>query len=78
MNITTSLRAIAVVLLPALSFVRCGGEQKVTEAPSSMPSAEPPSDQSPDMDAGTAQTPAGTDTATSTEGTKPPAPKPEA
>jgi putative membrane protein len=78
MNTTTSLRAIALVVLPALAFIRCGGEQKVAEAPSDMPSAEPPADQAPELDAGTAaQTPQGIDIATSTEGTKPPAPKAE-
>jgi len=79
MNITTSVRALALVTLPLLAFVRCGGEQKVAEAPTDMPSAEPPSDQAPELDAGTAaQTPAGIDHAASSEGTKPPEPKPEA
>lgn len=82
MNITT-LRAIAMIALPALAFIRCGGEQKVAEAPSTMPSAEPPTDQTHDLDASTAQTPQGIDIATSTEGekppeSKPPEPKPEA
>ncbi|HEX2674614.1 MAG TPA: DUF4142 domain-containing protein, partial [Polyangiaceae bacterium] len=78
MNISTSLRAIALVALPALAFVRCGGEQKVAEAPPSMPSAEPPSDQAPELDGGTAQSPEGTNQATATESAKPPEPKPEA
>ena len=66
MNITTSVRALALVTLPLLAFVRCGGEQKVAEAPTDMPSAEPPSDQAPELDAGTAaQTPAGSDHAAS-------------
>lgn len=79
MNITTAFRAIALVALPALAFVRCGGDQKVAEAPTSMPSAEPPSDQTPEWDGGTAaQTPKGIDLATSTEGMKPPEPKAEA
>ncbi|HYQ01588.1 MAG TPA: hypothetical protein VER96_23100 [Polyangiaceae bacterium] len=72
MNITT-LRALAVIALPALAFIRCGGEQKVAEAPSSMPSAEPPTDQTHDLDASTAQTPQGIDVATPKEAeTKPP------
>jgi len=82
MNITT-LRALAVIALPALAFIRCGGEQKVADAPSSMPSAEPPTDQTRDLDASTAQTPQGIDVATPKEGTKeaetkPPEPKLEA
>jgi len=78
MNITTSLRAIALLVLPALSFVRCGGEQKVAESPSSIPSAEPPTDQTPELDGGVAQTPEGTNIATSGETATPPEPKPEA
>jgi putative membrane protein len=79
MNITTSMRAIAMVTLPLLAFVRCGGEQKAAEAPSSMPSAEPPSDQAPELDAGTAaQSPQTADAATANESAKPPEPKPEA
>ncbi|HYQ46495.1 MAG TPA: DUF4142 domain-containing protein [Polyangiaceae bacterium] len=78
MNTTTSIRAIALLALPALAFVRCGGKQQVAETPSTMPSAEPPTDQAPELDAGTAaQKPEGIDIATSTEGTKPRAPKPE-
>lgn len=78
MKMITSLRAIALVALPALAFVRCGGEQKVAETPTTMPSAEPPSDQGPELDAGTAQTPQGINMATPSEGATPPAPKPEA
>jgi len=77
MKTITSFRAIALVALPALAFIRCGGDQKPAEAPSSMPSAEPPSDQAPENDGGTAQTPQGIDVATSNEGSKPPEPKPE-
>ena len=83
MNSTRSLRAIALVALPALTFIRCGGQQKVAEEPTTMPSAtmpstEPPSDQTLAPDAGTAQTPAGLDIATGTVEAAPPAPKPEA
>jgi len=78
MNVSTSFRAVALLALPALAFVRCGGEQKIADAPTTMPSAEPPSDQSPELDGGTAQTPEGTNTGTSAEATKPPDPKPEA
>jgi putative membrane protein len=79
MNTTTSLRAIPLVMLPLLALLHCGGEQKAAEAPSNMPSAEPPSDQAPELDAGTAaQTAQGIDVATSTESSKPPEPKPEA
>lgn len=78
MKITTSLRAIAMVALPALVFVRCGGQQKVAETPSTMPSAEPPTDQQHDLDAGTAQTPEGIDVATPAADQKAPEPKPEA
>jgi len=67
MNITTSLRAIAMVVLPAFAFVHCGGEQKAAEAPPTMPSAEPPTDQTLESDAGIAQTPAGINIATPTE-----------
>ncbi|HET7543161.1 MAG TPA: DUF4142 domain-containing protein [Polyangiaceae bacterium] len=75
MNITTSLRAVALLALPAFAFIRCGGERKVAEAPTTMPAAEPPSDQNPQPDAGSAQTPAGLDIATGTEESKPPAAK---
>jgi len=78
MKALTSFRAIALLVLPALAFIRCGGEQKAAEAPPSMPSAEPPSDQAPEHDGGTAQTPQGMDVATTTESSKPPEPKPEA
>lgn len=84
MKIVTSLRAIALVALPALAFVRCGGEQKIAETPTTMPSAEPPSDQGSEIDGGTAQTPQGINVATPnegaapSEGTAPPSPKPEA
>jgi putative membrane protein len=78
MNVTTSFRAIALAALPALAFVRCGGEQKIADAPTSIPSAEPPSDQTPELDGGTAQTPEGTNIATNAETTKPPEAKPEA
>jgi putative membrane protein len=79
-TITTSLRTTALVLLIALPFMQCAGEQKAAEAPSTMPSAEPPSDQTLDTDAGTAQTPAGLDIATSTAETSAPpaAAKPDA
>ncbi|HEY0466479.1 MAG TPA: DUF4142 domain-containing protein [Polyangiaceae bacterium] len=59
-----ALRATSVLTLAALAFIQCGGEQKAAEAPSTMPSAEPPTDQIPAPDAGTAQTPAGLDIAT--------------
>jgi putative membrane protein len=79
MNITTQVRAIAMVTLPLLAFVRCGGEQKAAEAPTSMPSAEPPADQAPELDAGTAaQSPQSAGVASSNETPKPPEPKPEA
>jgi len=78
MNIKTSFRAIALLALPVLSFVRCGGEQKAAEAPSSMPSAEPPRDQTPELDAGTAQSPEGTNIGSSADTAKPPEPKAEA
>jgi len=78
MNITTSLRAVALVVLPALAFVRCGGEQKVADAPSSMPSAEPPSDQPSELSPSTAQTAESIASANPTESTKAPEPKPEA
>jgi putative membrane protein len=77
MNISTSLRAVALAALPALAFIRCGGHQQAAEAPTTMPSAEPPSDQIPSPDAGTAQAPQGLDIATGTEQSAP-APKPEA
>jgi len=57
MNITTSLRTCAVLVLITLPFIQCGGDQKAAEAPPTMPSAEPPTDQTPEPDAGTAQTP---------------------
>jgi len=78
MNITTSLRAIALVVLPALAFVRCGGEQKVADAPSTMPSAEPPSDQAPELDAGNPLAPPAAASVSPPESAKPPEPKPEA
>jgi putative membrane protein len=78
MNFSTSLRTMALVALPALTFLRCGGEQKIADAPTSMPSAEPPTDQNPELDAGSAQASEASNVATSTEETKPSAPKPEA
>ena len=81
MNLTNWLRTTASVALVALPFIQCGGDQKTAEAPSTMPSAEPPSDQNLDLDAGTAQTtPAGLDVPTTrtAESNPPPAPKPEA
>lgn len=75
MNLTTSVRAIALITLPALAFIRCGGTQQAAEAPSTMPSAEPPSDQAPELDAGTAQSAPGASSATAAT---PPPPKPEA
>jgi len=68
MKMTTSLRNTALVALSLLAVVHCGGEQKSAEAPT-MPSAEPPTDQSPETDAGTAQTaqtPQGIEVATPT------------
>ncbi len=64
MTITQGLRTTALVALITLSFIQCGGEQKAAEAPPRMPSAEPPTDQTADPDAGTAQTPQGIDVAT--------------
>jgi len=75
---TTALRTTAVLTLCALPFIQCGGEQKIAEAPT-MPSAEPPTDQSPSVDAGTAQTPEGLDVANpKEEASAAPAPKAEA
>jgi hypothetical protein len=66
MTITQSFRTLAVIALIALPFMQCGGQQKTAEAPPTMPSAEPPSDQLVDSDAGTAQTPSGIDLELST------------
>jgi len=78
MTITNSLRVTAIVSLSALAFIQCGGDQKAAEAPT-MPSAEPPSDQAPELDAGTAQTPQGYDIANApAESSAAPEPKPEA
>jgi len=75
---TRALGATALIALSSLAFIQCGGDQKAPDAPT-MPSAEPPSDQPfPQPDAGIAQTPQAVDTATPTEGTKAPEPKPEA
>jgi putative membrane protein len=76
MTITHWLRSTAVLTLSALPFIQCGGDQRAADAPSSMPSAEPPTDQTPEPDAGTAQSPAGLDIATApTEPSAPAAPK---
>ena len=77
MTIATSLRTGALIALSALALIHCGGDQKSAEAPPTMPSAEPPSDQAPERDAGIAQTPTGADISTATEPSKPPEPKPE-
>ena len=50
-----STRTIAVLALSALAFIQCGGDQKPAEAPETMPSAEPPPEPSPLVDAGAAQ-----------------------
>jgi len=86
MTVTTWLRTAALASLSALPFIQCGGDQKVADSPSSMPSAEPPTDQTLHSDAGTAQTPQGIDIATAAESSAAessapapaPAPKPEA
>jgi len=80
MNLSTSLRTSALVALVTLPFIQCAGEQKAAEAPSTMPSAEPPTDQTRDPDAGTAQTPAGIDIATPAgdSSAPPPVAKPDA
>ena len=77
MMIATSLRTGALVALSLLALIHCGGDQKAAEVPATMPSAEPPSDQAPQLDAGTAQTPATADVAPAAEASKPPEPKPE-
>ena len=77
MMIATSLRTGALVALSLLALIHCGGDQKAAEVPATMPSAEPPSDQAPQLDAGTAQTPATSDVAPAPEASKPPEPKPE-
>ncbi|HYQ30767.1 MAG TPA: DUF4142 domain-containing protein [Polyangiaceae bacterium] len=79
MTTTTSLRTAALLALLTLPFIQCAGEQKAAEAPSTMPSAEPPTDQTHDPDAGTGQTPAGIDIATPTaeQSAPPPAAKPD-
>lgn len=79
MTVTHWLRTAALIGLIALPLIQCGGEQKAAEAPPTIPSAEPPSDQTIESDAGTAQTPQGLDIATAAgEPSTPPAPKPEA
>jgi len=50
-----STRTIAVLALSALAFIQCGGDKKPAEAPETMPSAEPPPEPSPLVDAGAAQ-----------------------
>jgi putative membrane protein len=77
MTTTRWLRSTALLSLIALPLMQCGGDQKAAEAPPTMPSAEPPSDQTLDADAGTAQTPPGLDIATAPTENTPPAPKPE-
>ena len=79
MTTTNWLRTTALVALSALAFIQCGGDKKPAEGPT-MPSAEPPSDQAPDSDAGTAQMPAASSTelAQSETGAPPPEPKTEA
>jgi len=69
MTTRTALRTSILLALSALVFTQCGGEQKTAEAPT-MPSAEPPTDQTM-PDAGTAQTPEGLDIATAAEPPKP-------
>jgi len=77
MSITTKLRTTALLALCGLPFIQCGGEQKAAEAPT-MPSAEPPTDQSA-PDAGTPQTPEGENIGSSpAEANAAPQPKPEA
>lgn len=79
MNPTHWLRSAALFTLITLPFIQCGGDQKSAEAPPTMPSAEPPTDQTLETDAGTAQTPEGLDIATPTaETSTAPAAKPEA
>jgi len=79
MNITTALRTTVLVALCALPCIQCGGEQKAAEAPPTMPSAEPPSDQNANLDAGTAQSPEGDNLASpKPEANAAPEPKPEA
>jgi len=78
MTTTNWLRTTALVALSALAFIQCGGDKKPAEGPT-MPSAEPPSDQAPDSDAGTAQMPAAASTETArSETAAPPEPKTEA
>jgi len=78
MTITHWLRSTAVLSLITLPLIHCGGDQRAAEAPPTIPSAEPPSDQTLDSDAGSAQTPAGLEIATPpAESNTPPAPKPE-
>jgi len=77
MNISTSLRMTALVAISGLAFVRCGGDQRTAEAPT-MPSAEPPTDQSPELDAGTAEGSPATEPAKSEPKAAKPEPKPEA
>jgi putative membrane protein len=74
MTITPWLRSTILLSLIALPLIQCGGDQKAAEAPPTMPSAEPPSDQTLDSDAGVAQTPQGLDTATAPTEPNPPPP----
>ena len=78
MNTSHWLRTAALLALIALPFIQCGGEQKAAEAPPTMPSAEPPPDQTLEPDAGTAQTPSGVDVAAPIGDSGPPPAKPEA
>lgn len=78
MTITHWLRSAALLALIALPFIQCGGDQKAAEAPPTMPSAEPPTDQTPESDAGTAQSVQGLDIATGTADSTPPVAKPDA
>src|SRR6187549_3595077 len=73
MKRNTCLGIAAVVAFTSLALTGCGGEQKAAEAPT-MPSAEPPTDQAPELDAG-APEPSTSEEAKS--GSKP-EPKPEA
>ncbi|HKO51693.1 MAG TPA: DUF4142 domain-containing protein [Polyangiaceae bacterium] len=78
MTLTTSLRTSSLIVLCALALTQCGGDQKTAESAPTMPSAEPPTDQAPELDAGTAQSPEGINIATApTEPSTPPAPKAE-
>jgi putative membrane protein len=79
MNITNHwLRNSALAAVVALPLLHCGGDQKAAEAPPIMPSAEPPTDQTLNADAGTAQAPSGSDTAAAApEASTPPAAKAE-